>query len=260
MYFHLKWRDFIANITIALLKPETPDRLAFSLVLFTIKPLRRSCGAEIGHINQGVIMTKHLLSSTILLLGLASFAHNSNADEVRVGVMIHDVDIPEITHRRIKERSTSVTAEYIFDAPKWLDWTGARPYIYGSANLGGNTHHGGVGLNWRGHFTEKFYAEFGGGLSVHSGTNKVDFPSAATLQPLTINERLALFEDVFFRDDNEIQFGSTVLFRAQLALGYDINDTWSADVVYEHLSNGRVFSSTRNDGLDSVGFRLSRKF
>ncbi len=206
-------------------------------------------------------MTKYLLSSTILLLGLASFAHHSYADEVRVGIMVHDVDIPEISNRRIKERSTSVTAEYIFDTPNWPKWTlGARPYIYGTANLGGNTHHGGVGMNWRGHFSERFYAEFGGGLSVHTGTNDIEFPSAATVQALTFDERIALFQPIFYRLDNEIQFGSTVLFRIQAAIGYDINETWGADIVYEHLSNGGVLGGPENGGLDSVGFRLSRRF
>ena len=206
-------------------------------------------------------MTKRIFSSTLLLLGLASWAPHTFADEVRVGIMVHDVDIPEITLRTIKERSASITGEYIFDTPNWPKWTlGARPYIYGSANLSGNTHHGGIGLNWRGHFLDNFYAEFGGGLSVHSGTNSIEFPSQATLLSLTNDERIALLTPIFQRLDNEIQFGSTVLFRAQFAIGYDFNETWGADIVYEHLSNGHIFGGPKNGGLDSVGFRLSRKF
>ncbi|MCF6274610.1 MAG: acyloxyacyl hydrolase [Robiginitomaculum sp.] len=137
---------------------------------------------------------------------------------------------------------------------------GARPYIYGSANLGDNTHNGGADLNCRGHFTSKFYSKFGGGLSVHSGTNNIEFPSLVSQQGLTNDERIALLRPIIARFNNEIVFGSTVLFRAQIAIGYNINETWGADIVYEHLSNGGVFGGLDNDGLNNIGFRLSRKF
>jgi len=193
--------------------------------------------------------------------GLGLFSAAAQADELRVGIMNHDVDVPKITGRSLKEESVSLTGEYIFDTPNWPKWTlGARPYVYGSLNLEGNTSHGGVGLNWRAHFADKFYAEIGGGLSVHSGTNHIDSPSAADLNGLTQDQRIALLATFFERERTEIEFGSRALFRGQLTIGYDINDKWGAEIAYEHLSNARILDSTDNEALDSFGVRLTRKF
>ncbi len=195
------------------------------------------------------------------LLGLVLAPIPAYADEIRVGIMAHGVKIPLSDVNAGKEESVSVTGEYIFDTPNWPKWTlGARPYIYGSINLGGDTSHGGVGLNWRQSFLDRFYAEIGGGFSVHNGTNRIDFPSEAVLRALTSGERIALLAPLFERRRNEIEFGSRVQFRAQGALGYSFNDQWSAEFVYEHLSNGQILGGPQNDGLDSVGVRLARKF
>ena len=199
--------------------------------------------------------------ATLYLCGLFVFPIQAHAGEVRIGIMKHDVDIPNITIRPVKEQSTSITGEYIFDTPNWPAWTlGARPYVYGSINLEGKTNHGGAGLYWRQHITSKFYAEFGGGLSLHSGTKRIEFPSQSDFPTLTRQQRIALITSLFARTQNEIQFGSDALFRAQIAVGYDFSDKWGADIVYEHLSNGQILGGPENGGLDSIGMRLSRKF
>lgn len=202
-------------------------------------------------------MAKCVWGMTVALFGLMAMPSLAQADEIRLGVMAHDVDV-FTGHSYIKENSAAVSAEYIFDTPKWLDWAWkARPYIYGTANLGGHTHHGGAGLNWQVGFLGKFYGEFETGLSVHSGTNSISFP---VLSGVTDAQRLANIHDYFYQTRTEIEFGSTVLFRNQLAIGYRFNDIWSADVSYEHLSHGGLFNATNNDGVDSVGLRVSRKF
>lgn len=207
-------------------------------------------------------MNKQFLLATGLTLGLCFFTPEAQANEIRVGIMMHDVDIPEITKRRIKERSASLTGEYIFDSPRWLKWAGgARPYIYGSANLSGKTSHAGAGLNWRTNLGSKFYAEMGGGRSLHNGTIQIRFLTFEEYLALNTEQRQAQNSQLQHRRNTELQFGSTTLIRGQIALGYKINDVWGADIVYEHLSNGGVFGKKHvNDGLDSVGLRLSRKF
>ena len=57
-----------------------------------------------------------------------------------------------------------------------------------------------------------------------------------------------------------IDFGSHVLFEPELALGYDLNDSWSTELSYTHLSNGQIFHQGKNQGLDDVGVRLVYKF
>jgi len=60
---------------------------------------------------------------------------------------------------------------------------------------------------------------------------------------------------------SEIDYGSRVLFRQQLALGYRWNETWSTQLFVEHLSHGKILVRGRpNEGLDNVGFRASYHF
>jgi len=201
----------------------------------------------------------------ILCLSFAIFPTSAQGDEIRIGLMAHGVDVVPLSDvDGGKEGGVSLTGEYIFDTPNWPKWAlGARPYIYGSVNLAGNTSHGGVGLNWRQGFGDKLYAEIGGGFSVHNGTIRIDFPSEAVLRAMTSEQRITLLAPLFERRNTEIQFGSRVQFRAQGAFGYRFDDQWSAEFVYEHLSNGQMFGGLggpENDGLDSLGIRLARRF
>ena len=59
---------------------------------------------------------------------------------------------------------------------------------------------------------------------------------------------------------HRIDFGSKVLFEPELALGYQINDRWSAELSYTHLSNGQIFHQGKNQGLDDAGVRLVYAF
>lgn len=209
-------------------------------------------------------MTKSLILSACaaVLTGLA-FTPASNADEFRVGVMAHDVEIAGLGGVREKERSEAITAEYIWDTPQWLDWAwGAKPYVYGSGNLAGNTSHAGAGVNWRGNFLESFYAEWGFGLSVHNGEIRVPNPADAIvdLAGSSNAEIRAEIERRFARKRDTIEFGSRALFRNQFVIGYELSDDWAAEIVYEHLSNGRVIGGPENEGLDNVGLRVARRF
>ncbi len=204
---------------------------------------------------------KFLQKAVIFFLTVLTLPMAAQADEIRIGIMAHGVDVPLSDVNGGKEDGVSITGEYIFDTPNWPKWTlGARPYIYGSVNLAGNTSHGGAGLNWRLGFWDRFYMDIGGGLSVHDGTIRIPLPSQAELSNLTLEQRTALLAPVFARRNREIQFGSRVQFRAQGAVGYRLDDQWSAEFAYEHLSNGQVLGGPENDGLDSLGLRLTRRF
>ena len=93
----------------------------------------------------------------------------------------------------------------------------------------------------------------GMGLAYTDGKAGLPPANASNLTP---EERARRTELYYTR----IDFGSKVLFEPELALGYDINDKWSTELSYTHLSNGQIFHQGKNQGLDDVGVRLVYKF
>lgn len=169
--------------------------------------------------------------------------------EVRIG-------ITEFDHRDIallptvgpaNENSIAINGEILFDEPQFLKWAlSPQPYIGATINLEGKTSYGGAGLLWRQGFGEKIYGDFALGLVAHTGTTEIRRRGRESLA------------SILPRFDEEIQFGSRILFREQIALGYNVNKDWSAEIFYEHLSNGGL--AERNDGVNNIGFRAAKKF
>lgn len=199
--------------------------------------------------------------------------------EVRVGVAKFDDRISPIpATQRADEQSVSISGEILFEEPKFLKWAlSPQPYIGGSLNLEGNTSFGGAGLLWRQTVGEKFYGDFALGVVAHNGTRFVE-PSdelSALLKrtnefdniediPQDILDGIRLgFDDLSDRRDNEIEFGSRVLFRLQGAIGVNVNEKWAGEIYMEHLSHGYglVFGDEDvNDGVNILGIRAARKF
>lgn len=145
------------------------------------------------------------------------------------------------------ENSVGITADIIFDEPTFLKWAlSPQPYVGGMLNLEGNTSYIGGGLLWRQSLGKKFYADLSIGAVIHDGTLNIEFEGN--------------FQELINRLDNEIEFGSRVLFKPQISMGYRINDSWAGEVYYEHLSHGRLLSNRRNDGVDSIGAKIARRF
>lgn len=205
---------------------------------------------------------KNLILSVALVCGLSGslagiFAQTAYADEVRVGLMVHDAEVFEdliFGGVHGKEQSISVSGDYVWDSPDWLSWAlDARPYVGGTVNLESNTSHGGAGLLWQfGLGESNFYFESGFGLVVHSGAVRVPNPIDATT-PEEVAARFA-------RKRSEIEFGSSVLFRSEFALGYRLSEKWAGEFVFEHLSHGQILGGPENEGSNNVGFRASKKF
>jgi len=187
------------------------------------------------------------------LLAVNLMPHSAHANELRVGLMAQD--IPTLSAgMQGKESSTGLSLDIVFDTPTWLEWLplDPKPYIGGTLNLEGKTNYGGAGLIVQPKITESFYSEFGVGLVLHDGTLEIAVPTIDQ----TPDEISALNQ----RNATEIEFGSPVLFRLEVAMGYRINDKWSLEAVYEHLSHGQIFTSGPNEGLDSAGLRIARRF
>ena len=201
----------------------------------------------------GLGVRKSFIFIGMVIAGCFSVCGTSLAGEIRVGVKAHDIGIFGAGGLKGKEESIAISGEYIFESPEILSWAlKPKPFIGGTVNLEGETSFGGAGLLWRAGFFENLYGELAFGAVVHDGTLEVPNPTLES----TFEEILVLQE----RELNEIEFGSRVLFRTALAIGYRFNDNWAADIVYEHLSHGNILSSGSNEGLDNIGLRVSRRF
>lgn len=185
--------------------------------------------------------------------------------EVRAGIGAHDISV--IGDFTVKEESVVINGEIIFEEPEFLKWAlSPQPYIGGQLNLGGGTSYGGAGLLWRQNFGKKFYADFAFGLVVHDGTLEANLPTIDIDDFETVEAFLAdpeaqgVISERFFRIFNTLEYGSRVLLREQLTLGYRLDEDWAVEGYFEHVSHGNIWQDGPNDGSDSAGFRVNRKF
>jgi lipid A 3-O-deacylase len=216
---------------------------------------------------------KTLILSLITALGLSSPAF-AQVSEIRGGAQQHDIEFFGLGGKKGKETSAALNAEIIFEEPEFLKWAlSPQPYIGGSLNLSGNTSYGGAGLMWRQTLGEKLYFDFAFGLVVHDGTKEVALPSyfddpaiiaalngTVQITPAQLARIRAENTPYFNRLNNEIEFGSRVLFREALTLGLRVSERWATEVYVEHLSNGKILTNGSNEGLDVLGGRLSYRF
>jgi hypothetical protein len=154
------------------------------------------------------------------------------AQEVFVGGYAHGVDTPLTLETG--ERGADLQAGVRFAPIEALGFLGKpAPYLFGSVNTAGETSFVAAGLSWtlgKG----RFYARPGIGVAVHDG------PSLR-VNPAT-GERTDL--------------GSRVVFEPEFALGIRLDDRWSAEASWVHLSHARIFGG-QNPGLDMIGLRLN---
>jgi len=199
-----------------------------------------------------MLSSLRVLSAICLVFYFSSVGSAAQAQvaEMRVGTNIHDIEILGFGTNKEKENSVAINAELVFEEPQFLKWAlSPQPYIGGSYNLEGNTSYGGGGLLWRQGFGNKFYGDFSFGLVIHNGNLEFDRPTTPA-------------ESLIFQEQTRenIEFGSRILFRQQVALGYRFNETYSTEFFIEHLSHGRILSSRSNEGLDVIGGRIAKRF
>jgi len=185
--------------------------------------------------------------------------------EVRAGIGVHDLRV--LSDLSVKEESIVLNGEIVFVEPEFLKWAlSPQPYVGGQLNLGGGTSYGGAGLLWRQNFGKKFYGDFAIGLVVHDGALEADLPVINLDDFNSVEELLAdpdtrrLLSERSFRLLNTLEYGSRVLLREQLTLGYHLDEDWAVEGYFEHVSHGNFWTDGKNDGSDSAGFRVNRKF
>jgi hypothetical protein len=214
---------------------------------------------------------KSLLLSFAIALGLAAPAL-AQIEEVRIGANVHDIDWSGLGNGGDKERSVALNVGVVFAEPDVLKWAlSPQPYIGGALNLEGETSYGGAGLLWRQTLGSRAYFDYSFGLVVHDGTLEAE-PSDLVRRVAAANGALNLsaaetqqflqdLGDFRFRQRNEIDFGSRVLFQNEFALGVRVTDDLSAHLFVNHLSHGRILApNAPNEGLDTIGFRVAKHF
>ena len=164
-----------------------------------------------------------LLVSVVALLTTAP----ARAGEVFGGLYAHDVDTP-LTKSGIEG-----------GADLQLGWRGGRmgrtplqPYAFGAVNTAGKTSYAAIGLSAK--FGKNVYVRPGLGIAIHTGSAKN-------------------FQD---RTNDEIDFGSRVLFEPELGVGARINDRLSIEASWIHMSHAQLFGR-QNPGIDNIGVRLN---
>ena len=159
------------------------------------------------------------------------------------------------THRAAgREGGTDLHLGYRTDRLEGLRVLG-RPqaHVMLSLNSHDTSNFVAAGLNWAIPLSEAVYIRPGFGLAYTDGAAGLPPVNQPGISPAEIERRLVLY-------NTRIDFGSKVLFEPELALGYQFNDRWSAELAYTHLSNGQIFHQGKNQGLDDVGVRLVYAF
>ena len=151
----------------------------------------------------------------------------AQAGELFGGLYKHDVKTP--LDKSGIESGADVQLGY-----RWgrIGHTPLQPYVFGALNSAGDTSYGAVGLSAK--FGHSIYIRPGLGIAIHTGS-----------------------ADKFYRTD-KIAFGSRVLFEPELGIGAQVNDRFSIEASWVHMSHAQLFGR-ENPGIDNLGVRLNLK-
>jgi lipid A 3-O-deacylase len=183
-------------------------------------------------------------------LGLAGPA---GAAELLTGVYAHDAAFiggALGTGSADREKGADIHLGVRSDRIEALGLIGApQAHAFVSINTNHTSDFVAAGLSWPIGLGHGFYFRPGIGLAYTDGKTNLPPVNAPGLTPAEIQRRLTLFE-------TRIDFGSRILFEPELALGVHLDDRWSAELSWVHISNGEIFHHGKNQGLDDAGVRV----
>ena len=159
-----------------------------------------------------------------IALGIAAPAQ---AGELFGGVYVHDVDTP-LTQSGI-ENGADIQLGYRGGR---IGRTPLQPYVFGALNTAGDTSYAAVGLSAK--FGKQVYLRPGLGIAIHNGSTKK-------------------FQDL---SNDQIDFGSRILFEPEIGLGVQLSDRASIEASWVHMSHAQLFGH-QNPGIDNFGVRLN---
>ena len=171
--------------------------------------------------------------SLLALLSMSLVSAPAHAQEVYGGVYAHAVDTPFTFDTG--GGGVDVQAGYRFAPIEGLSAIGSpEPYVFGSANLDGDTSFAGAGLSWKAEIGPVFLRP-GIGLVVHDAPGR------------RVDGATGLRTDL----------GSRVLFSPEIALGTRLSQRVSVEASWVHVSNAQIFDSDQNPGIDTIGLRIN---
>jgi lipid A 3-O-deacylase len=172
---------------------------------------------------------------------LSAAAQTNPIDEVKVGVLAHDVGF--LGHH--VESGEDVNLELLFTPPDILAVIGSpRPHIGADINASGNTSDGYFGLTWGIMLIQNLF-QSGDGIFANGslgGAVQDGYEGTQTSVPPPGRKLL----------------GSPVLFRESAELGYQLTPRVDVSAFLDHISNANL--APRNAGITSAGARLGVKF
>ena len=195
-------------------------------------------------------VTGAVTAAALALAGAASTGA-AGAAEVFGGAYAHGVGT-----KQSQEGGADVMAGVRSERIDGLWWL-FKPAVHGmvSFNTNVDTHFVAAGFNWPIPIlhSQKWYIRPGIGLAYTTGEADIGSAFDASVSAAERARRARL-------SATRIDFGSNVLFEPELAVGYRLNDAWKVEASFVHLSNGQILHQGKNQGLDDVGVRLSRRF
>lgn len=186
------------------------------------------------------MVTRKILLSAVMgavMAPVAALAHLGPVDELKIGVLGHDVPIGGEHH----EPGVDANVEALFVSPDILrPILAPRPTLGLVLNSAGKTSYGYFGLTWEAMLTGTGQAADGGifaalglGGAVHTGP------------------------DISSESDHK-GLGTRALFHESVELGYRFARGISLSLFLDHVSNADL--SSHNPGLTNLGLRTGFKF
>ena len=189
---------------------------------------------------------KALIAATTLIAAGTGSAQAGIVDEVRVGVLQHNICLIDCDNAD-KEDGPDISAEVVFASPDFLSWAlEPRFYLGTTYNTAGETSFYGGGVQWSFDITDRLSFEPGIGYVFHDGYNENPYVQGTP-------EATAFGEE-------HVLMGSDDLFRTSFALTWDFTDKWAGQLLYEHFSHGQILGDGRNQGMDNIGLRIAYTF
>ena len=181
-----------------------------------------------------------LLATALLLSPAPGLAQVTFVDEVKVGVLAHDVGF--LGHH--VESGADVNLEMLFTPPEILGFLGSpRPHIGADINTDGKTSDGYFGLTWGITLIQNLFGAGDGVFANGSLGGAVHDASPLTGATQPPGRKL---------------LGSRILFRESAELGYQMTPQVSVSAILDHISNANL--AKRNAGITNAGARFGFKF
>jgi hypothetical protein len=171
------------------------------------------------------------MSKGVCLLAAAVMAVSSpsHAAELFGGLYAHDINTPWT--RAGPEGGIDVQLGW---RGKQIGRTPLQPYGLLAINTSGGTHYGAIGLSAK--FGDRLFVRPGFGIAVHTGSTA----------------------DRFNPDNDDIEFGSRILFEPELGVGARLNERLSIEASWIHMSHAQLFGR-QNSGVQNLGIRMTLK-